>query len=227
MLMKKILICLSALAAVISCKVVDPFVNPTSTQSMVRFCSDMFKDDVDTYLKYFYNAYYIAKFQASDAELKVSKEYDLIRTGMQERNGVCVYDYREYDYRGEDFCAEKGLCVIKLSGWQRELAVLREGENSWLIGSDDGMVLGVTVLEETENGLLLKVIIEGHKTEESTYSALLTADDLRVEFRHKRIAEEVTAIYDGEIEIVFYNDDSLLKTVHMTFCQSELTWNII
>ena len=33
--------------------------------------------------------------------------------------------------------------------------------------------------------------------------------------------------YDGEIEIVFYNDDSLLKTVNMTFCQSELTWNII
>ena len=190
MLMKKILICLSALAAVISCKVVDPFVNPTSTQSMVRFCSDMFKDDVDTYLKYFYNAYYIAKFQAGDAELK-------------------------------------GICVIKLSGWQRELAVLREGENSWLIGSDDGMVLEVTVLEETENGLLLKVIMEGHKTEESTYSALLTADDLQVEFRHKRIAEEVTAIYDGEIEIVFYNDDSLLKTVNMTFCQSELTWNII
>lgn len=225
--MKKIFICLLAVTAVCSCKVVDPYVkNPTSAESLAEFCTNMFEDNVEAYLEYFYNAYYIAKFEAGDVDLKVSREYDLIRTGVQLKDDVYNYKYRKYNYMGEDFFASKGICVIQTSYWD-ELTILRDDENRWLIGNEDGMTLGVTVAEETENGLLLKVMLEGHMTEDSDYSALLLADNFQVEFRHKRIAEDMTCIYDGTVTIVFYNDNTLLKTVHMTFCQSEPTWNII
>ena len=112
-------------------------------------------------------------------------------------------------------------------GYKNELTVLREDENRWLIGSENGMALDVTVVEETENGLRMKVILEGYMTEDSTYSALLTANDLGVEFRHKRIGEDRSEVYDGTVTIVFYNNETLLKTVDMTFCQSGPTWNII
>ena len=225
--MKKLFICLLAVAALFSCKVVDPYVkNPTSGEYMTEFCSRMFEDNVTGYLRYFYNAYYIAKFEAGDAELKVSKEYDLIRTGLQLKDGVYTYDYHKYNYKGEDFFAPKGICVVQM-GYKNELTVLREDENRWLIGSENGMALDVTVVEETENGLRMKVILEGYMTEDSTYSALLTANDLGVEFRHKRIGEDRSEVYDGTVTIVFYNNETLLKTVDMTFCQSGPTWNII
>lgn len=225
--MKKILICLLTVVAAYSCKVVDPYMkNPTSGEYMTGFCTGMFNDNVETYLEYFYNAYYIARFEAGDAELKVSNEYDLIRTGLQVNDSVYTYDYHKYDYKGEDFFESKGICAVKMNYWN-ELTILREDENRWLVGSEDGMALDVAVLEEKENGLLLKVILEGYKTEDSTYSALLTSDDLQVEFRHKRIAEDVSPVYDGTVTMVFYNEDTLLKTVTMTFCQSEPTWNII
>ena len=225
--MKKLFICLLAVAALYSCKVVDPYVkNPTSVEYMTEFCSRIFEDNVSSYLRYFYNAYYIAKFEAGDAELKVSKEYDMIRTGLQLKDGVYTYDYHKYNYKGEDFFAPKGICVVQM-GYKNELTVLREDENRWLIGSGEGIALDVTVLEVTENGLLLKVTVDGVITEESTYSALVMADTLQTEFRHKRIGEDRSEVYDGTVTIVFYNNETLLKTVDMTFCQSGPTWNII
>lgn len=225
--MKKFFICLLAVAALYSCKVVDPYVkNPTSGEYMTEFCSRIFEDNVSKCLRCFYNAYYIAKFEAGDAELKVSKEYDLIRTGLQVKDGVYTYDYQKYDYKGEDFFSSKGKCVIRMSSWD-ELTILSEDTDRWLIGSENGIALDVTVVEETENGLLLKVNVDGVVTEDSTYSALVMADTLRTEFRHKRIGEDRSEVYDGTVMIVFYNNETLLKTVDMTFCQSKPTWNII
>lgn len=215
--MKRFYFFLFAVMAAASCKVVDPYIkNPTKGPYMYEVCRTIFEADIDKTLKLFYNAYNIAVFQNGDAELKVSPQYDLIRTGLVSSDGVCEYDNVRYNYNGEDFFSEKGMCRI-FDLWRFSMTVLRESPDTWTIGNADGLAMSVTVLESGDDGMKLSVTVDGRRIEESTYYVMLISDGLKVDIAHKKVGKVTSAAYEGTLLTVFYDGDTLLKTCRMTF----------
>lgn len=112
-----------ALAAA-SCRVVEGDVtNPTTNDRIAEFCAGLFEEKVSEALTYFYNTYYIARFVQGDAELKVSPEYDLIRTGLTTENGIYSYGYRPYDFHGEDFFGGVALRCLPMRKFRMTCAM--------------------------------------------------------------------------------------------------------
>ena len=184
--MKRFLYIMTVALAAASCRVVDGDVtNPTTDDRISAFCADVFEERVSRALEYFYNAYYIARFVQGDAELKVSPEYDYIRTGLSAENGVYSYDYRPYDFHAEDFFGENGVCEVESGRWY-SITITRVGEEHWRMAVNDGTVFNLVLMEESEDGILLNMKVDGVMTEESSFTARLDAEDMEADIRHAR-----------------------------------------
>ena len=219
--MKRFLYIMTVALAAASCRVVDGDVtNPTTDDRISAFCADVFEERVSRALEYFYNAYYIARFVQGDAELKVSPEYDYIRTGLSAENGVYSYDYRPYDFHAEDFFGENGVCEVESGRWY-SITIKRVGEEHWRMAVNDGTVINLVLMEESEDGILLDMKVDGVMTEESSFTARLEAEDMEVDIRHEHIGVIASKSFYGDMKVSFYDGATPLKTCTMTFKPGE------
>ena len=207
--------------ATASCRVVDGDVtNPTTDERIAEFCDDVFEDKVAEALPYFYNAYYIARFIQGDAALKVSPEYDHIRTGLTSENGRYSYRYCPYDFKGMDFFAEKGICEITSGRWYT-LTITNVSENHWEMTVNYNTVFDLFLLEDDENGISLNMSVVGRISEESSFSAGFRIEDMTVDISHDHIGEIAAKTYYGDMTVNFYDGTTPLKTCTMTYKPGE------
>lgn len=219
--MKRFLLILTLAVAAASCRVVDGDVtNPTTDDRIAEFCAEVFEERVSEALTYFYNAYYIARFVQGDAELKVSPEYDYIRTRLSVDDGKYSYDYCPYDFKGEDFFGEKGVCEIQSGRWY-SVTITRVAQGNWRMAVKDGTVLNLLLLEEDEDGILLNMKVNGVMTEESSFTARLEAEEMEADIRHEHIGVIASKAFYGDMKVSFYDGATPLKTCTMTFKHGE------
>ena len=154
---------IAAVLMAASCKVVEAdFNNPTTDEYISRYCVTLFSDKVSENLEYFYNAYYVARFVAGDAELKVSPEYDYIRTRITGSDGKYEFDYLQYEFQGNGFFAEGGTCVVSSGRWL-SITIKNIGIGQWTMEVNDGTKFVFTVVEENAEGLVLDMSVSGVK----------------------------------------------------------------
>lgn len=209
-----------ALAAA-SCRVVDGDVtNPTTDDRIAEFCAGLFEEKVSEALTYFYNTYYIARFVQGDAELKVSPEYDLIRTGLTTENGIYSYGYRPYDFHGEDFFGENGVCDVESGRWY-SVTVTNVSQDHWKMAVSDSTVFDLFLNEEDQKGISLSMNVDGCITEESAFTARLDIEEMTADIRHEHIGDIVSKTFYGDMEVRFYDGDTLLKTCTVTYKPGE------
>ena len=208
---------MTAVMIAASCKVSDAdFDNPTTDEFMKDYCNELFVDKVSRNIQYFYNAYYVGRFISGDAQLKVSPEYDIIRTGLTDGYGNYGFGNDTYDFNGEDFFSNKGVCSVKASYW-RSIAIAALAEGKWAMVMDDGTVLEFTVKDETEDGIVLNMNIDGLMTESNEYSVRFTAEDMEVDIRHNKIGRIASKSISGMMDVNFLRSEKPLKTCSMTF----------
>ena len=209
-----------ALAAA-SCRVVGGDVtNPTTDDRIAEFCAGLFEEKVSEALTYFYNTYYIARFVQGDAELKVSPEYDLIRTGLTTENGIYSYGYRPYDFHGEDFFGENGVCDVESGRWY-SVTVTNVSQDHWKMAVSDSTVFDLFLIEEDQEGISLSMNVDGCITEESAFTARLDIEEMTADIRHEHIGDIVSKTFYGDMEVRFYDGDTLLKTCTVTYKPGE------
>lgn len=209
-----------ALAAA-SCRVVEGDVtNPTTDDRIAEFCAGLFEEKVSEALTYFYNTYYIARFVQGDAELKVSPEYDLIRTGLTTENGIYSYGYRPYDFHGEDFFGENGVCDVESGRWY-SVTVTNVSQDHWKMAVSDSTVFDLFLIEEDQEGISLSMNVDGCITEESAFTARLDIEEMTADIRHEHIGDIVSKTFYGDMEVRFYDGDTLLKTCTVTYKPGE------
>lgn len=212
---------MTVVLAAASCRVVEGDVtNPTTDYRIAEFCTGLFEEKVSEALTYFYNTYYIARFVQGDAELKVSPEYDLIRTGLTTENGIYSYGYRPYDFHGEDFFGENGVCDVESGRWY-SVTIARVGEGHWRMSVKDGSVFDLILLEESEEGISLNMSMKGVVTEESTFTAGFESEEMAVDILHEHIGKVVSKAFHGDMKVSFYDEAKLLKTCTMTLRPGE------
>lgn len=217
MAMKRIILFMAAVMIAASCEVSDAdFDNPTTDDFMKDYCNELFVDKVSRNLQYFYNAYYIGRFISGDAQLKVSPEYDIIRIGLSGESGNYGFGNDTYDFNGEDFFSNKGVCSVKASYW-RSIAITALAEGKWAMVVDDGTVLEFTVKDETEDGIVLNMNIDGLVTDSNEYSVRFTAEDMEVDIRHNKIGRIASKSISGMMDVNFLRSEKPLKTCSMTF----------
>lgn len=209
-----------ALAAA-SCWVVEGDVtNPTTDDRIAEFCAGLFEEKVSEALTYFYNTYYIARFVQGDAELKVSPEYDLIRTGLTTENGIYSYGYRPYDFHGEDFFGENGVCDVESGRWY-SVTVTNVSQDHWKMAVSDSTVFDLFLIEEDQEGISLSMNVDGCITEESAFTARLDIEEMTADIRHEHIGKIVSKVFHGDMKVSFYDEVKLLKTCTMTLRPGE------
>lgn len=209
-----------ALAAA-SCRVVEGDVtNPTTDDRIAEFCAGLFEEKVSEALTYFYNTYYIARFVQGDAELKVSPEYDLIRTGLTTENGIYSYGYRPYDFHGEDFFGENGVCDVESGRWY-SVTVTNVSQDHWKMAVSDSTVFDLFLIEEDQEGISLSMNVDGCITEESAFTARLDIEEMTADICHEHIGDIVSKTFYGDMEVRFYDGDTLLKTCTVTYKPGE------
>lgn len=219
--MKRFLLILILAVAAASCRVVDGDVtNPTTDERIAGFCTDVFEERVSEALTYFYNAYYVARFVQGDAALKVSPEYDLIRTGVSVEDGVHSYHYCPYDFKGEDFFGEKGICEIESGRWY-SVTVTNVSQDHWKMAVSDSTVFDLFLIEEDQEGISLSMNVDGCITEESAFTARLDIEEMTADIRHEHIGDIVSKTFYGDMEVRFYDGDTLLKTCTVTYKPGE------
>ena len=219
--MKRIFMFIAAVLMAASCKVVEAdFNNPTTDEYISRYCVTLFSDKVSENLEYFYNAYYVARFVTGDAELKVSPEYDHIRTRITGSDGKYEFDYLQYEFQGNDFFAEGGICVISSGRWL-SITIKNIGIGQWTMEVNDGTKFVFTVVEENAEGLVLDMSVSGVKKEESEYTAPFEAEGMEVDMRHKNIGNMASKTFFGTMEVSFLKAAQLLKTCSMTIGPGE------
>ena len=209
-----------ALAAA-SCRVVEGDVtNPTTDDRIAEFCAGLFEEKVSEALTYFYNTYYIARFVQGDAELKVSPEYDLIRTELTTENGIYSYGYRPYDFHGEDFFGENGVCDVESGRWY-SVTVTNVSQDHWKMAVSDSTVFDLFLIEEDQEGISLSMNVYGCITEESAFTARLDIEEMTADIRHEHIGKIVSKVFHGDMKVSFYDEVKLLKTCTMTLRPGE------
>ena len=219
--MKRFLLFFALAVAAASCSVVDGDVtNPTKDDRIVGFCKDVFEEKVSEALTYFYNAYYIARFVQGDAALKVSPEYDYIRTGLRTENGRYSYRYCPYDFKGVDFFAENGICEITSGRWY-SLTITNASENHWKMTVSDNTVFDLLLLEDGEEGISLNMNVSGCVSEESSFSAGFEIEDMTAYISHDHIGDIVSKAFYGDMKVSFHDGATLLKTCTLTFKPGE------
>lgn len=219
--MKRFLLFIATALTTVSCVVVDGTVsNPTTDENLFEFCADIFEEKVDQNVVFFYRAYHIARFLEADPELKVSQEYDLIRTGLSTYGGSHVFDYRSYDFREKSFFDFKGECVMD-TDYGYSLVIKWKRTGVWAVAVSDGTKLIVEVVGEDADGLVLDVAVDGLMTEESMYSAKYQCDSFRVVLEHEKIGRIDDRSYEGVMEVMFHDASRHLKSCVMTYAPGE------
>lgn len=219
--MKRFLLALTVAIAAASCRVVDgDVVNPTTDEHVFEFCAELFEQKVGEALDYFYNSYFIARFVQGDAALKVSPEYDYIRTGLSAQDGQYSYLYDPYDFKGTDFFGEGGVCEINSGRWYA-VTMTRIAQGHWNMTVSDDTVFELYLLEEKEEGIRLSMSVHGVETEESSFSAGFETAEMEVDFRHEHIGHDIAKTFYGGFKVCFYDGSEPLKTCTMTFKPGE------
>ena len=200
-----------------SCMINDPYEpNQLNDHNITRLCSELFNEEVTDNLNYFYNAYHIARFIDADADEKVSPKYDLIRTGLSSHDDSYSFDYNDYTF-SKDSLFVPGSSWKVMVNYHKTLTIDVKENNEWNITSmDDGTILKVRLVEETDAGMQTVVSVNGIRTENSSYSARFSAQDMGITFRHTSIGKINSMAYKGEMTIDFYKDASTLKSCTMT-----------
>lgn len=203
----------------LSCMVIE---NPYAgyVNDPKSYSKELLDDAVTRNLTCFYNAYHIARFLQAAPEQKVSQEFDLIRTGLRESDGAYSYSYVSYQFITEDFFAEKGVCTVKDGRWYTaDIRWVEDGR--WKMMVKDGTVLEILVTEDDAAGLSMVVTLSGEATENSSYTAVFAAEDLKAEFRHAQIGKIDMVLYDGRMSVLFCDAGQPLLTCTMFFASSE------
>lgn len=216
--MRKTVILLLSLLATVSCKVSDlSDLDDTTNDRMTRFCAQIFSKNVERYLKTFYEAYYIARFIEADPEVKVSEEYDMVRTELRSGNGYYVYKYNEFAFAEAGFFSPKGGCDMNLS-YNEDVTVRLVAKDCWEMQTEEGNIwFEVRLLEEGEEGMHLSVSASGTCTENSPYSASYAMEDMDVKFDHQKKMLIVSTSYTGLMTVEFFRQSELLRTCRMTY----------
>ena len=108
--MKRLYYIFIALSLAVSCKVVDPYQpNPMTDSNISNLSHNLFSEEAAKCLTIFYNAFHITRFLEADAEVKVSPEYDIIRTGLKGAEGVYTFDYDDYTFTKEGLFEKGGV----------------------------------------------------------------------------------------------------------------------
>ena len=216
--MRKTVILLLSLLATVSCKVSDlSDLDDTTNDRMTRFCAQIFSKNVERYLKSFYEAYYIARFIEADPEVKVSEEYDMVRTELRSGNGYYVYKYNEFAFAEAGFFSPKGGCDMNLS-YNEDVTVRLVAKDCWEMQTEEGNIwFEVRLLEEGAEGMHLSVSASGTCTENSPYSASYAMEDMDVKFDHQKKMLILSSSYTGVMTVEFFRQSVLLKTCRMTY----------
>ena len=216
--MRKTVILLLSFLAAVSCKVSDlSDLDDTTNDRMTRFCAQIFSKNVERYLKTFYEAYYIARFIEADPEVKVSAEYDMVRTELRSGNGYYVYKYNEFAFAEAGFFSPKGGCDMNLS-YNEDVTVRLVAKDCWEMQTEEGNIwFEVRLLEEGEEGMHLSVSASGTCTENSPYSASYAMEDMDVKFDHQKKMLIVSSSYTGVMTVEFFRQSELLRTCRMTY----------
>lgn len=216
--MRKTVILLLSLLATVSCKVSDlSDLDDTTNDRMTRFCAQIFSKNVERYLKTFYEAYYIARFIEADPEVKVSAEYDMVRTELRSGNGYYVYKYNEFAFAEAGFFSPKGGCDMNLS-YNEDVTVRLVAKDCWEMQTEEGNIwFEVRLLEEGAEGMHLSVSASGTCTENSPYSASYAMEDMDVKFDHQKKMLILSSSYTGVMTVEFFRQSVLLQTCRMTY----------
>ena len=216
-IMKRLYYIFIAIFLAVSCKVVDPYQpNPMTDSNISNLSHNMFTEEAGTCLTVFYNAFHIARFLEADAEVKVSPEYDLIRTGISGTEGIYTFDYNEYVFTKEGLFEKGGACAVDIN-YHNTITINCLSENYWQVMSNKGIVLKMEMIEEFGDGMRMAVNVNGAKTEDSPYLAKFHDEGLECIFKHKKIGEIESLTMDGNVVIEYYEVDKLLKSCRMTF----------
>lgn len=215
--MKRFIIFLFAAAAAVSCKVVDPYQpNQLNDKDIISFCDDIFDEEVKENLTYFHNAYAIAKFLDADTEEKVSEKYDIIRTGLRSNDGNYTFDYDDYTFSKDPLFTAGSSWKVECS-YYKDVNIRVRGDGKWTITcTDDDTILSVEMLEDSEDTILMSVIVNGLRTEESSYSADFSSPGIEVTVSCKKIGKIDSMSFKGEMTVKFKKDTDSIKTCIMT-----------
>lgn len=215
--MKRLIIFLSAAAAAVSCKVIDPYQpNQLNDYNIGIFCGNIFDEEVKENLTYFYNAYHIARFLDADAEAKVSPKYDLIRTGLRSNDVGYSFDYDDYTFSEDSLFVTGSSWKVKCSHYRNIIIDVKDG-NEWVVTStEDGTVLKLKMNEETEDSMNLTIDVNGLRTEESSYSARFSSSSLELTVSSRKIGEIDSMTFEGEMTVRFLNGTTPVKECVMT-----------
>ena len=215
--MKRLLYIFIALSLAVSCKVVDPYnPNPMTDNNISNLSYNIFTEEAGTCLTAFYNAIHIARFLEADAEVKVSPEYDLIRTGLKGSEGIYTFDYDDYTFTKEGLFEKGGACAVDIS-YHTTVTVNCLSEGNWQVKSSNGMMLKVEMIEESDDSMKMAVIVNGTKTEDSSFLAKFHDEGLEAAFGHKAIGELESLTFDGNVVVEYYEAADLVKSCRMTF----------
>lgn len=215
--MKRLYYIFIALSLAVSCKVVDPYQpNPMTDSNISNLSYNLFSEETSTCLTIFYNAFHITRFLEADAEVKVSPEYDIIRTGLKGAEGVYTFDYDDYTFTKEGLFEKGGACAVDIN-YHNTITVNCLSEGYWQIRSSNGMVLKVGMTDETEDSMRMAVSVSGAKTEDSPYLAKFHDEGLECIFKQKAIGEIESLTLDGSVVVEYYEVDKILKSCRMTF----------
>lgn len=216
-IMKRLYYIFIALGLAVSCKVVDPYhPNPMTDINIINLSHNMFTEEAGTCLTVFYNAFHIARFLEADAEVKVSPEYDLIRTGISGTEGIYTFDYDEYTFTKEGLFEKGGACAVDIS-YHNTVTVNCLSEGCWQVKSSNGMMLDLEFIEENEDSMKMSVKARWTKTENSAYLAKFHDEGLQAVFKQKAIGELEALILDGKVIAEYYEANDLIKSCSMTF----------
>lgn len=215
--MKKLILIIGILAAAASCKVIDPYdPNHFNEHNVSNFCSNLFDEEVKNNLTYFYNAYHIARFIEADAELKVSPEFDMIRTGLSYYDGIYRFDYDDYSFNSDILLGPGSSWKVSASRYLA-LVINAAAEKQWSVTcADNGTVLKVKLMEENPEMMRMIVSVKGIRTEESEFSAKFSAEDLEVTIRHQSAGKIESMEFRGEMNVTFYEGTKGHRTCVMT-----------
>ena len=215
--MKRLYYIFIALSLAVSCKVVDPYQpNPMTDSNISNLSYNLFSEEAGTCLTIFYNAFHITRFLEADSEVKVSKVYDIIRTGLREANGIYTFDYDDYTFTKEGLFEKGGACAVDIS-YNRTITINCLSEGYWQIKSSNGMTLKVELIGESEDSMKMAVSVSGAKTENSPYLAKFHDEGLEGHLKHQVIGEIESLDLDGKVVVDYYEANDLIKSCRMTF----------
>lgn len=215
--MKRLFYIVIALTLAASCKVVDPYnPNPMTDSNISNLSYNLFSEEAGTCLTVFYNAFHITRFLEADAEVKVSPEYDIIRTGLKGSNGVYTFDYNDYTFTKEGLFVKGGACAVDINR-HNTVTISCLSEGYWQVKYSNGMLLKVELIEEGEDSMRMAVSVSGSKTEDSPYLARFHDEGLECIFKHKAIGEIESLTMDGKVLVDYYEVNKLIKSCRMRF----------